>query len=355
MPADSYPWTFTQLWSPTPGVAQKVLKLEGPNAPFGRPRKGAVAELEIELRETETHYPGNDVPDHHIFGSKHAPLELNGRWMDSRIGTIGGARAKAKEVKAFVDDKVPLYGEWGGILGFQGLIVRLTLGFEDDAEVVWKMRIKVDKDDLMPVKSPPTVRTSMTNLVKQVTARFANVNTRLVQIPPEITYQPNFLDRLHALISTANQASATVATFADSVDNFESALSADVATFRAGCNQYRTAVERMQITLGTAENDPAVQAATATAQSVYAALQAQNTDDLLAILAALATADLTAEILQKGTSGQTYTARQGDTWESIANVFLGDAAKADTLRQANAVRRGAQPSTGQTVHIPSSA
>jgi hypothetical protein len=346
-----YPWVFTQLGKAT----LPPLKLEGPNAPFGRPRKGAVVEKEIEIRVSETFYVGNDEPDRHVFGKKYTPIVLTGRFMDSRIGVEQGAQAKADEVLAFVDARQACRMEWGGMFAATGLLTKCKIGYESAEELIWTLTAALSTDDTQPIRAPipPPVNTS--DLVAQINQKFGNVTQRIAACPPDMKYVPGFMDRVAALISRINTASAAFSNFAASVDNFESTLSSDVAHFRAGIASYKTSVDQLQITFSTAENDSAVQAARAEAQAIYFAIRAQNDLDLLEILAALSTADLSAEIIQQGQPDRTYNAVWGDTWESIADTELGSAGFADQLRQANGVRYGGQPFPGQQIHIPKSA
>jgi len=343
----AYPWTFVQTGPPS-----KTLTLDGPNAPYGRPRKGAVVEDELEIRAGKTFYPGNPVPDRHVFGPEQTPFTLTGRFMDSRIGVAGGAQAKWDEMRDFVADTVIVRGAWGGIWAGTGLLTKCKRGIESAEEFTWALTLEPDTDDTKTVKAPIAPPANTSALIDLVNSLKTKALERIVNIPPDISYQPGFLDKLKTLISTINSGSATVANFADSVDNYESALSSDVAHFRAGISQYATAIEQLQITTSSAVNDPAVVAARQQSQAIWYAIQSQNDCDLLEILADLATADLAAEIVQKGQPDVTTIATGGDTWESLAVVLMGSAARADVLKQANGVRYGAAPTPGQIIHIP---
>jgi hypothetical protein len=341
------PWTFVQQ-----GPPNHTLTLDGPNAPFGRPRRGAIAEQERELRASVTYYPGNRVPDRHIFGDKQTPVILSGRFMDSRIGTQGGALAKWDELDAFVADQVAVKIQWGGIYAASGLITKCKRSMESAEEFAWSLTFEVDSDDTKPVQAPVAPPVNTSDLSQQIIDEFANVQTGLTNVPNDIEFQPSFFDTITNLLQLINAPFAELKTFANSVDNYESTLSADVAHFRADVAQATQAITQLQITLTTAENDPAIVAARGPSQTAWYSTRAQAEESLLDILAVLAVMDLTAEVIQKGQPDVTYLACAGDTWESIAASQLGDASKADDLRQANDVRYGAQPTPGQVVHIP---
>lgn len=342
-----YPWIFRQL-----GPPGKTLKLEGPNAPFGRPRHGAVAEEELELRDSETYYPGNPVPDRHVFGDRQTPIVLSGRWMDSRIGFDGGAQLKVAEVKSRIKERVRVHFEWGPLVAGTGLLHKLKIGWESSKECVWTLTIKVDQDDTTPINGTVPIVPSASAMADQIARRFSTINSTLPDIPADIDYQPGFLDSLAQIVSNLNSYSAAISLYADSVDNFESALASDVAHLRGGIAQYATAAEQLQITLESAGQDAALQFAPATSQVTWYDQRAAMEEALLEILAILASMDLAAEIAQKGTPDRIYVVAGGDTWESIALAQLGDVGKADALRQASAIRYSTPPSPGQVLHLP---
>lgn len=340
-------FTLTQL-----GPPNKVLKLEGPNLPYGRPRHGAVFEQEREIDMGATRYAGNRVPTRHIFTDEQKPIVLTGRFMDSRIGVAGGALAKWDELDAFVADSVLVRAEWDSTLAITGICSKCKRGVESEAEFVWTLTIEPDTDDTKPIQAPVAPPTNVSDQTAAVLARFQNVNAQLVDLPPDIEYQPSFLDQIRNAISSINSISASFKSFANSVDNYESALSSDVAHFRAGIAQYGSAIDQLQLTLSSAVNDPAIVAARGPSQTSWFQARAQVDADLLEILAVLAVMDLTAEIQQQGQPDTTYVTDQGDTWESIAAAKMGSAGKADALRQANGARGGTQPTPGQVVNIP---
>lgn len=349
--AGTQPWRFTQL-----GGNKTVLVLDGPNAPYGRPRKAPVVEPEIEVRETEVYYPGNDIPTRHIFGTRQSPISLSGRFMDSRIGQAGGAQFKADEVQRFVRAKIPCRIEWGGFVAMTGLITRFKRSIESGAEIAWSMTVKIDSDDTQAnIFSPTPPNDSASQLLAQVQASLLSLNSSLPDIPDDIEFTPGLLGGIKSLISTINSVMSVPLQFAQSVDNFESALNSDVAQFEAGIHQVSNACDQLQITLSTGENDLAIAGANATSQAKWFSMRAETDVLLLAVLDLLARGDLAAERARKGTPDKTVRASGGDTWESLASANLGSSGKADDLRQANGARYGSQPTPGQAVHIPKAA
>jgi hypothetical protein len=341
------PWEFRQL-----GPPNKTLVLDGPNAPYGRPRKGAVVEEELELRASVTYYPGNDEPDRHVFGTKQTPITLTGRFMDSRIGVVGGAQAKWDEMSAFVKDQIMVHAQWGGIYASTGLLTKCKRGAESDDEFTWSLTMEVNTDDTKPIKGPTQAPVNTSDQVDQIVLLVAKANVFANDIPEDIEFQPTFLDSIHNLLSNINAITGTFKGFAESVDNFVSELSSDVAHFRAAINQCSQACTQLQITLSSAENDPAVVAARGPSQNTWGRNRAEAEESLLEVLAVLAVIDVTAELVLKGTPSTTYTANNGDTWESIARSQLGSAGLADQLRSSNGAIYGTQPIAGQVIHIP---
>ncbi|HEY2517099.1 MAG TPA: hypothetical protein VGI39_39775 [Polyangiaceae bacterium] len=345
-----YPWSFRQL-SPPGGI----FLLSGPNAPFGRPRHGAVGQEEVELRDSETYYPGNPVPDRHIFGHKQAPIELSGRFMDSRIGTDGGARAIAQTLKAYVRAAIPVHAEWGPILSFTGLLHKLRLAHESDGEIAWTLTIKVDTDDSMPAAGPIATPKAASALAQQVATRFDGINANVAAMPADIEYSPTFLDSIASLVSSIDSYLSVVSQFAQSVDNFESALASDVAHLRGALAQAIGATTQLQITLDSGEGDALATKAWATSQVEWFSQRAEMEEALLLMVGDLAALDLQAEIAQQGTPDRTYLVSGGDTWESIALTTLGSSEKARALQDANRARYGMQPFVGQRLHVPKAA
>ena len=190
-PIQQQPWTFVQQ-----GPPNRTLTLSGPNAPFGRPRKGAVMEQERELRMGTTYYPGNRVPDRHIFGDKHTPIILTGRFMDSRIGVLGGAQAMWDQLDQFVSDQVICRAQWGSVAAFTGIITKCKRGTESAEEFTWSLTMDIDSDDTKPIQAPvqaPTnASTSAAACVLLAKSGLEQVDPN--SIPADITYKPSFLD-----------------------------------------------------------------------------------------------------------------------------------------------------------------
>jgi hypothetical protein len=369
----SQPWEFRQL-----GPPNRTLTLDGPNAPYGRPRKGAVVEEELELRASVTYYPGNDEPDRHVFGTKQTPITLTGRFMDSRIGRKGEAQAKWDEMSSFVKDQVMVHAQWGGIYAATGLLTKCKRGAESDAEFTWSLTLDVNTDDTKPILGPIPALVDAGDQVKQIADKVRRLNVFASSIPADVNYQPGFLQGIGTLLNKINSLatgyettllgigqtnitsiqnilntpSASLKTFAESVDNFTSAVSSNVAHFRAIVSQMQQSCDQLQVTLSSAENDPAIVAARGPSQNVWGLGRAEAEESLLEVMAIIAVLDLTAEIVQRGQPHKIVNSDQGQTWESLARIHLGTASKADDLRKANGAVGGGQPLTGQVIHIP---
>jgi hypothetical protein len=78
----------------------------------------------------------------------------------------------------------------------------------------------------------------------------------------------------------------------------------------------------------------------------------QNEVDLRRILALMAALDKQAEIAERGKLQSSYVAQLGDSWESISMKFFGAPDKAQSIRDANGAKYGAQPYPGSTLKIP---
>ena len=64
-------WTFQQLSDP-----KTTLTLPGWQAPFGRPRNGAIFNAGLKINKQRTNYPGVNVPPTiHKFGTELKPIE----------------------------------------------------------------------------------------------------------------------------------------------------------------------------------------------------------------------------------------------------------------------------------------
>jgi nucleoid-associated protein YgaU len=339
------PWTFTQV-----AGDQKVLTLAGEGAPHGRARVSPVVEDEMGLRDVAVYYPGNPRPTRHVFGEIHTDWVLTGRFADRFLGP-GGAKAKIEEIKAFIADEQQVTIAWGDILAATGLVRRIKPSRESESEIAWTLTVGIDGDDALPPAAPQSSAVAPGAKLGQLSSGIGAINA-LTDLPGDLGLAPDFLDSLGDLVSQINSVSASVLSIADGISNFETAVAGDLNRFRAGLQQFQTAVLTLQATLESAQNDFSLTESSSLSEDQWHATRAEAECEALAMAALLAAVDRDVEIIQKGRQATTCIATAGDTWESLSTRYYGGPSKADTLRKANGAQYGAQPQAGRLLQIP---
>src|SRR5689334_12257383 len=139
------PWLIQQ----TTGDRKQFL-LSGRFAPHGRPRKGAVVVEEEKLRQQEVFYTNSPRPTRHIFGTKHEPWELKGRFQDHVLGPRG-AMNKKQELQKFFRDQQPVLVRWGDIVAYEGILSGIKFEVEAEYDIAYTIHISVDADVSKPI------------------------------------------------------------------------------------------------------------------------------------------------------------------------------------------------------------
>lgn len=318
---------FSQL-----GGDKLELNLAGAFAPHGRPRQGAVVTDAVSVRHVEVYYPGNALPTRHLFGTKEEPWELEGRFSDRNAGT-GYAQALVEYIKRFVADQQQLSIAWNGIVAANGFIESFDPGRESASEIAWRMTIRIDEDLLrvqrwrMPAEADP--KTSMLNIQLAI----AHAWDSALDVPP--TLKVSIVDALGALIGSINSAVASVAKIVDQFDSFQRGLVSELRRLRAGLRQLRTSVIKAK----NAYNDLVAGTAMVSNSSDDSLnfWDAQGTTGvaMLKAIAEIERMDAAAREAERGKIKGVYVARDGDTWESIAQQTLGSSQRAGDVRKAN--------------------
>lgn len=339
-----FPWNFKQL-----GGDRKTLTLSGLNAPFGRPRKGALVTDTIETRSSKTYYPGNKAPTKLLFGTKLDDIELHGRFSDQANGP-GEAAALVETIKQWVEDQQVVQIDWGPLLSIRVTFDRFEPGRESSGEIAWKLKCDV-LEDLLATKTR-TVRTvrAPKDLAGQVLAALAKIPA----IPDRPGLRGNVLDALSNAIDTVTTLSGVFVDAANEIDSFAQATVGNLRRLSGAVRQLGTAVATLRVTIASLENqgDAMFNHNSGDAQVGWSCFARALDVDLLVSQALLAETNRQCEIAERGSQATTYKVRSGDTWESISTSIFGGPAKADVLRQANGARYGQQPAVGAIIHVP---
>ena len=364
MPANSKHWEFRQL-----GGKQKVLKLTGWTAPFGRPRQGALVNAGVALRQQTVYYPGNVEPTVHIFGIEPKGWELKGRFMDRTIGTENAARDLRRSWYDFVVDGQVVRAQWGDVLSYRIVITEMDLNFESEAEIAWTLRATVLSDEsqtkaanVLPVKAPLDYAVQMQVWMLALQAFAKLPPTPSLSLSSVLALLPEIADALDEAIGVINAPFAAVFDVCSALNDFQTALSSDLGKLTAGIHAMKTGI--LDLRDGT---------------DLFAARAAQlNRDtaslpdgilgggDVTVVAAAKAAADLaTANLLgliadmqneidkaQRGQFKTAHSAQSGDTFESIAKRTMGGSDSASAIRNMNGIRYGQKPVPGRQYTIP---
>ena len=341
-------WVFQQI-----GGRAKTLRLDGWDAPFGRPRQKAVVEDGQEARSKRTYYSDNSEPTRHIFGLKFKDWTLNGRLMDRFGGFEGYARQKVEFIKAFQADLLPISITWGQEVSVLAFMASFTPHRESPGEIAYDMVIEVDADDLL---------STATNLTQDVTpqapaaladqmAGFLN-QTIVPTADQPFGFGGGFISLLDSIVDSVQSTFASFVAVAQSMQSFEQALIGDVRRFRASLGQFKTSLIIFRDTYQDFRSDLALESEYADEQLSFSALQAASGESTLELMLRIAEADRAAAIAERGKIAGFYTAKDGDTWESISRAIYGSAGRANDLREANGVPPGAPPISGAAYQIP---
>lgn len=337
-------WTFRQL-----GGARKTIELSGWAAPFGRPRKEPLVDDGTGLRVFTRRYAGNDVPTYHVFGIQYDDWELHGRWMDS-AGGAGFARAMVQNWKSFIADAQPVSISWGDVRIVTGLVEKLVPSWESEADVAWKLTIKISNDQKLgatPKVPTPRAAESYTNRILEA---MSDLLSKIPDTPPSMRL--GFVESLDSLISFLNAPSALLVSVANQMSDLEHGTVAELRRFIAGLAQYKTALSNLRGTFESAKTDFALAFADADEELRLTESQSLFGKTMVEALEEAARAQKAAADVERSKIKAFYRAKQGDTWEQVSVAEYGTAARVKDILQANGLQGGAQPVAGTDYVLP---
>lgn len=329
-------WIFIQQ-----GGDKKTLRLSKWSAPHGRARQKAVVTDGIELRQTKTYYPGSNKPTRHVFGHKLEDFELDGRFMDIEGGK-GYAAAKAEEVKRFVADAQPVLIAWGKLITGTGMLTEFHPGRESAGNVAWKLKVEVDEDFILDAASatqPEPEKLDDLSKALENAIRDALGDKReqkeITVFPPSLDL--GLSDTLDGLVSAVNTPVAMFGKMVDQVVDLERATIGSIKRLRAGLHQVKTSMLKLRAAYEDASGTSSLVSSSSGAQSDFSKRQCDTNASMVAALSALRKLDRACAVAERKKVASFWTARPGDTWESIAKASMGSASKAAAIQEANAV------------------
>lgn len=349
-------WTFLQL-----GGDRKSFTLKDADAPHGRARQKPVVRDGLSIRKSRTFYPGNSRPTTHLFGHKSTEWELDGRFMDS-TGGRGYASKMVELVKSFVADAQPVRITWGDLVCVDAFLDEFDPGRESAGNVQWKMKVSID-DDLMLSSAKATTAPEpekLADLSKAIDDALSDAlgtsreGESLSTFPPSLDL--GLSDSLDSLVSALNTPAALMLDIANSLQSLETSTIGSLNRLRAGVHQTKTAMLRLEATYADAKTNvsPGQPAAVTTSRAEdKQRFGSQQTHVAVAMnhtMSALRRLDRAVAIAIRGKVRTLYTARAGDTWESIATAKMGSAVRASELQQCNG--ETGQPRAGVRYVIP---
>ena len=340
--AGSTTWTFQQLTG-----ALTTLQLVGWSAPFGRPRKEAIVNDDIEIRAAEVYYPGNETgPTRHIFGRKYPQRMLKGRFRDKAQG-LGYASAKVLEVKAFVAAQQQVRITWSDQLSEVGFITKFEAGRESEGEIEWKLTYSCDSDDY----DKKTVVIFNQSLPTDFGLAIYNDAIPILKPPLGVPMmQGSIFDALNSLLNLVNNALTDLYNLVSAIDSFEDAsfgVLRRVLTMSAALSDNIFAVDEFFASQGVGDI-----LFTQDAEASVNLWLVQTEVDIAIQQMLSDNADLQRQvtIALVGRPSTIYVARDGDTWESIAIQVYGAPDRAGDLYAANG--NVAYPNVGQQCQVP---
>jgi len=361
-------WTFTQL-----SGKKTQLKLGGWSAPFGRPRKGAIVNAGLNVRETRTDYPGTNLtPTIHAFGTMNKPFELHGRWMDQTIPEYGGAQDLVRTWKDFVSAQAVVRASWGQILSYQIFIHDVDLEFESAAEVAWAMKAHALVDEQAPVYAAPValptpidVATMMQSELEDATPFDPDSDS----YGPVLGMMPGVVVSLALALQTFGPPFASLTATCAAQTDFETTQSSDLGamlanleTAQSGLLLYRGTTDFMvaqAADLNTVPENamPELEGGLLTGDVVTQITTDKAASDaaianLLSLIASMRRAML---LVTRGQAKAAYIGLDGDTWESVGLRYFGAADAGRSVRAMNGIRNGIQPQAGRKYTLPKSA
>lgn len=275
--------------------------------------------------------------------------------MDS-VGGLGFAQKMTDYVKGFVDDKQRVEVRWEETIAAIGLIESFVPARESRAHVAWKMRIVIDKDlltvvrktkDQVEPKDAKDHTAEIENKLKAVTGQ-TSFQKPITSFPPSLDF--GVIDQLDMLVGAINTPFAMISEMADQLGSLEKGAIGMLRRFRAGLHQMKTATLKLRSTYENLRTSIALQSSYADEDLRFWTVQGASGPAILGLLRAINAADRAAARAERGRIKALYTAKTGDTWESIARASLGDVARAGDIQTANSA--SGPPLAGELYLIP---
>ncbi len=347
-------WEFVQLG--TKGT--KTLRLEGYNAPFGRPRKEPVLKELIKSSVQTTKYPGRSGrPTRHSFGVNWEPMELKGRWMTKMMHGGNTAKSVANDWSDFLQDEMLCRISWGYIVSYIGYIEELELSRESEHHIAWRMKILIDKnDDSATNKFNAQHNPDSTDLFQSVFDSVFDFKLKTAVKLPEISnISSSFLETLDGLARALNGPSAAINKLAGQISDFEKATFSTLGHFRSAIKGFEQSFVAFRNLIMDSQIDAGNFARSAESDIKWIQFQMDldlHGNDILALMAAM---DRKAELAQRQQFTKVIKAKspdfnRGESWESLSIRATGTAQNAAKIRAANGGGGHAVP--GETYLVP---
>lgn len=342
---DGNTFTLEEVDSPDGGAPLRVV-LKGRDAPLGGRGSGGAFDLEVELRQSEFYYPGQDTPSRQVMGVKYAPVVVRGNLQDR--GVVGRAHDVATALQRLATRKRRLRLSWGP-LSLYGLADKVKISPEGLRDYNYEVSIHIDGPELpstaLLVAQP--AETTPDDLA-------ADVATSMGLAGPELD---DTAARALAASEAAGLAEARLAYILASQALLDAA---DVLTDGVSLTDPETGrIESLAVSLASiappfALSLTCVPAPALRGWQTAVRWQRESLDASEGAWTAADTAVATEERLSRlsrGTAEATVYVRDGETLESVARDRLGDERRAAEIARRNGLR-GWRLDAGQRLVLP---
>lgn len=346
-------WTFTQQ-----GGEGKKLELADWNAPKGRPGQAPIFKGKLTVRHSETYYPGNDEPSRFIYGAKHEPIELEGKFRDA-FGGKGYAQQMSEFARSFVHEKLPCKIEWtdkGTVhASFLGIIEWFESAPESAGTWGWKLSVAVDKDLAVKVKtgkqpSPVPFASRMDQVNNAIKYLMGSKRTgeSFSTFPPSLDFGlSGFLD---SLASYVNGPIALLNSLTSQLADMSKATMGSIKRAQAGTHQLKTGLLNLKQAFEDVRLDAAVISTRASEDVAFLKSQTEFSQGAIAAIKVVEQLRRDLARAEQGLIRGVCVAINGDTWEAIAARKLNDAGRASDIQRLN--NEPGQPVPGTRYLIP---
>ena len=337
-------WTFQQLEGPP--AERRELRLQGWNAPFGRPRKDPVIKEVIKSRIQTTRYPGADGQTRHAFGTNWEATELKGRWM-TKSGE-DTANDIAIDWINFIKDERTFRMSWGTIVSYTAYLEELELSRESEHEIAWRMKIQIDQQDEIPSRIPSikVLVFPLDDVERQLGNWMAFSKKQLEPNLPDMSQ--DFFDELDSIIGALNAPAAELNKLAGEFDDIQKASYSQLQHLRGAVKGVTTAMLTLRDVALNASIDTITAVRTAESDIAWVKYQADLDVQTTILLDQLGRLERSAELAQNNEATAFVTAEEGDTWESLSMRVYATPEKAGSIRLLNGIRYGERPTVGES-------